>query len=142
METNSLHRGRLVDHIQVVVRDFQASKTFYSAVFEALGIPMGGVAEDFFWADEFCVSTATSQAAAGQLTGRTHVAFQAADKQMVKRVYEAALANGGRDNGAPGDRPYHPGYHAAFVLDPDGNNIEFVYHGPAKRSATSVHITF
>jgi len=46
------------------------------------------------------------------------------------------------DNGAPGERPYHPGYYAAFVLDPDGNNIEAVYHGEAKRSAASVLITF
>jgi hypothetical protein len=53
-----------------------------------------------------------------------------------------ALAAGGQDNGAPGERPYHPGYYAAFVLDPDGNNIEAVYHGPARRSAASVEITF
>ena len=54
----------------------------------------------------------------------------------------AALAHGGRDNGAPGARPYHPGYYAAFVLDPDGNNIEAVYHGEARRSAPSVEIAF
>ena len=54
----------------------------------------------------------------------------------------AALAHGGRDNGAPGERPYHPGYYAAFVLDPDGNNIEAVYHGEARRSAPSVEIAF
>ena len=53
-----------------------------------------------------------------------------------------ALAAGGRDNGAPGERPYHPGYYAAFVLDPDGNNIEAVFHGPAQRSAESVKIAF
>lgn len=52
------------------------------------------------------------------------------------------LANGGKDNGAPGERPYHPGYFAAFLLDPDGNNIEAVHHGPAKRSAPSVKFTF
>jgi hypothetical protein len=61
---------------------------------------------------------------------------------MVDRFYRAALAAGGRDNGAPGERPYHPGYYAAFVLDPDGNNIEAVYHGAAKRSAGSVKISF
>ena len=49
---------------------------------------------------------------------------------------------GGSDNGAPGERPYHPGYYAAFVIDPDGNNIEAVYHGEAKRSAASVKVTF
>jgi predicted lactoylglutathione lyase len=61
---------------------------------------------------------------------------------MVDSFYKAALAHGGRDSGAPGERVYHPGYYAAFVLDPDGNNIEAVYHGEAKRSASSVHITF
>ena len=61
---------------------------------------------------------------------------------MVDSFYKAALANGGRDNGAPGERPYHPGYYAAFVLDPDGNNIEAVYHGEARRSARSVQINF
>ena len=54
----------------------------------------------------------------------------------------ATLASGGRDNGAPGERPYHPGYYAAFVLDPDGNNIEAVFHGEAQRSAPSVTVTF
>ena len=52
------------------------------------------------------------------------------------------MAAGGRDNGPPGERPYHPGYYAAFVLDPDGNNIEAVYHGEASRSAASVRIEF
>jgi len=76
------------------------------------------------------------------LTGRNHIAFQARDRATVEAFYNAALAAGGKDNGAPGERPYHPGYYAAFVLDPDGNNIEAVYHGEAKRSAPSVHITF
>lgn len=61
---------------------------------------------------------------------------------MVEQAYQAALAHGGRDNGAPGERAYHPGYYAAFVLDPDGNNIEVVYHGEATRSAPSVKISF
>ena len=61
---------------------------------------------------------------------------------MVDAVYKAGLANGGRDNGAPGERSYHPGYYAAFLLDPDGNNIEAVHHGAADRSAASVKITF
>lgn len=61
---------------------------------------------------------------------------------MVDAFYKAALAAGGRDNGAPGERSYHPGYYAAFVLDPDDNNIEAVYHGEASRSARSVLITF
>lgn len=142
METNELHRGRLIDHVQLVVRDLEASRAFYTAVLEVLQVPMGGEQDGFFWADELCVSTADSEAAQGQLTGRTHVAFQAADRAMVDAFHKTALAHGGKDNGAPGERPYHPGYYAAFVLDPDGNNIEAVHHGAAKRSAASVRITF
>lgn len=142
METQELHRGRLIDHIQLVVRDLPASQRFYGAIFDVLDIPMGGTGDDYFWADELFVSTADSQAAQGSLTGRHHLAFQARDNAMVEEFYKAALANGGKDNGAPGERPYHPGYFAAFVIDPDGNNIEAVFHGAAKRSAPSVHITF
>lgn len=142
METQELHRGRLIDHIQLVVSDLAASKTFYEAVFGALNIPIGGTADDYFWADELFVSTATSVAAQGKVTGRCHLAFQAQDRAMVDAFYAAALASGGKDNGAPGERPYHPSYYAAFVLDPDGNNIEAVYHGEATRSSASVRITF
>jgi catechol 2,3-dioxygenase-like lactoylglutathione lyase family enzyme len=137
-----LHRGRLIDHIQLVVRDLPASRAFYAAIFDALKIPMGGSGDDFFWADELFVSTAKSKAARGILTGRHHLAFQAHDRAMVDALYNTALAHGGRDNGAPGERAYHPGYYAAFVLDPDGNNIEAVYHGEATRSSASVRITF
>jgi hypothetical protein len=56
------------------------------------------------------------------------------------RVHAAALAAGRRDNGGPGERKYHPGYYAAFAFDPDGNNVEAVYHGPHEHSAPSVHI--
>ncbi|OYD55902.1 glyoxalase [Thauera propionica] len=142
METQELHRGRLIDHIQLVVRDLSASRTFYAAILDVLGIPMGGSSEEYFWADELFVSTAESEAAQGRLTGRHHLAFQAQDRAMVDAFYRAALEHGGKDNGAPGERPYHPGYYAAFVLDPDGNNIEAVHHGEAVRSAASVRITF
>ncbi len=67
-----------------------------------------------------------------------HLAFQARDEQMVRRFHKAALEAGGTDNGGPGERSYHPGYYAAFVFDPDGNNIEAVTHGKEKRSAPSV----
>jgi catechol 2,3-dioxygenase-like lactoylglutathione lyase family enzyme len=137
-----IHRGRLIDHIQLVVRDLAASRRFYQAVWEVLGIPVGGEGPDYFWADEIFISTISSRAAAGQPTGRAHLAFQAPDQATVDRFYTAALAAGGKDNGAPGPRPYHPGYYAAFALDPDGNNIEAVYHGAARRSAASVLITF
>lgn len=142
METQELHRGRLIDHIQLVVKDLAASQKFYTAVFNVLDIPMSGSGEGFFWADELFVSIPESDAAQGVLTGRHHLAFQARDKAMVDAFYKAALANGGKDNGKPGERSYHPGYYAAFALDPDGNNIEAVYHGKAKRSAPSVKVTF
>lgn len=142
METQELHRGRLIDHIQLVVKDLPASQKFYTAIFKVLNIPMGGTGDGFFWADELFVSTKDSKAAQGALTGRHHLAFQAQSRDMVDAVYKAALTSGGKDNGKPGERPYHPGYYAAFFLDPDGNNIEAVHHGEAKRSAPSVHIKF
>jgi catechol 2,3-dioxygenase-like lactoylglutathione lyase family enzyme len=142
METQELHRGRLIDHLQLVVRDLPASQRFYEAVFKVLEIPIGGTGDSYFWADELFVSTADSEAAQGELTGRVHLAFQAKDPATVDAFHKAALASGGKDHGAPGERPYHPGYYAAFVLDPDGNNIEAVYHGEARRSAASVKVTF
>ena len=142
METNEIHRGRLIDHIQLVVPDLATSRRFYEAVLGVLGIPLGGVADDFFWADELFVSSIESRAALGVPTGRHHLAFQAADRAMVEAFHKVGLENGGRDNGPPGERPYHPGYYAAFLLDPDGNNIEAVFHGEADRSAASVKITF
>jgi len=142
METQTLHRGRLVDHIQLVVRDLAASRRFYEGILAVLEIPLGGDADDYFWYDELFVSTADSEAAQGQLTGRHHLAFQARDRAMVDAFHRAGLASGGADNGQPGERPYHPGYYAAFVVDPDGNNIEAVFHGDADRSAASVIVTF
>ena len=71
-----------------------------------------------------------------------HIAFQAADRESVERFHAAALGAGGRDNGPPGDREYHPGYYSAYVLDPDGTNVEAVYHGPVERSARSVVFTW
>jgi lactoylglutathione lyase len=128
------YRGRLIDHVQLVVRDLAASRRFYEAVLKVIGVPVVK-GDDFFWADELYVSAGEPK------TGRTHLAFQAADRDMVQRFHAAGLKAGGRDNGAPGERKYHPGYYAAFVLDPDGNNIEAVYHGPGKRSAEAVKIT-
>jgi catechol 2,3-dioxygenase-like lactoylglutathione lyase family enzyme len=140
VEPMELHRGRLIDHIQLVVRDLAASRRFYEAVFAVLDVPIGGSAEKHFWFDELFVSSVGSKEALGQLTGRHHLAFQAKDKATVDAFYKAGLKAGGKDNGAPGNRRYHPGYYAAFLLDPDGNNIEAVYHGEAKRSAPSVKI--
>jgi len=134
VELHEWHRGRLIDHIQLVVSDLDACRRFYRAVLEVLGVPFVD-GEGYFYADELFVSSGEPA------TGRAHIAFQAPDEETVQRFYAAALRAGGRDNGAPGLRDYHPGYYAAFVLDPEGNNIEAVFHGPAKRSAPSVVLT-
>jgi catechol 2,3-dioxygenase-like lactoylglutathione lyase family enzyme len=128
------HRGRLLDHVHLRVADLDASKAFYSAVLASVGAEIGMEGPGFFTADELFVS------ADGPPTTGFHFAFQAADRETVHRFHEAGLAAGGRDNGAPGERDYHPGYYSAYVLDPDGNNVEAVYHGPSKRSAASVEI--
>ena len=133
------YRGRLIDHIGMVVRDFAASKAFYTAVFNALNIPIGGSDERNLWADELFISTSDSDEVEGHLTGGIHLAFQAQDRAMVDAFYRTAMAQGGRDNGAPGERSYHPGYYAAFVLDPDGNNIEAVFRGTTERLSL-IHI--
>ena len=129
------HLGRLIDHVHLRVHDLDASKRFYAAVLESLGHELTGEGEGYFSADELFASDD------GEPTGHLHLAFQARDRDTVDAFYEAALAAGGRDNGAPGERAYHPGYYAAYVLDPDGNNVEAVYHGPASRSVESVVVT-
>lgn len=130
------HRGRLIDHVQLRVADVEASKRFYRAVFTSLSLPDVLVeGEGFFYADELYVDKADGP------VSRVHLAFQAANREVVHAFHQAALGAGGRDNGRPGERAYHPGYYAAFVLDPDGNNIEAVFHGAATRSAASVVVT-
>lgn len=127
-----LHAGRLFDHMHVRVADLEASKRFYSGALAALGLELSGSGEGWFSADELFVSDD------GEPTSGLHIAFQTPDRETVDRFYDAALAAGGRDNGAPGERDYHPGYYGAYVLDPDGTNVEAVYHGPVERSAPSV----
>jgi catechol 2,3-dioxygenase-like lactoylglutathione lyase family enzyme len=129
------HVGRMIDHVHLRVADLEASKRFYRAALEAVGLAFSMESESAFSADELFVSDD------GEPTSGLHLAFQAADRETVDRFYEAALAAGGRDNGRPGLRDYHPGYYSAYVLDPDGNNIEAVFHGPARRSADSVVLT-
>lgn len=126
------HAGRLFDHIHLRVRDIEASKRFYAGALEPLGLGIVGEGDGWFSADELFVSDD------GPPTADLHFALQASDRETVDRFYKAALAAGGRDNGAPGERSYHPGYYGAYVLDPDGTNVEAVYHGPAERSAPSV----
>lgn len=130
------YRGRLFDHIHLVVADLESSRRFYGAAIGSLGLPIQIVdGPGFFFADELFVSQGT-----GNQSG-VHIAFQAADRECVHRFHAAALEAGGKDNGAPGERKYHPGYYAAYVLDPDGNNIEAVFHGPVSRSSEAVVLT-
>jgi len=133
------HVGRLIDHVHLKVRDLAASRTFYDAALGALGLPLTEGGPEYFYVDEFFVSVAKPPHE--PLTSGLHLAFQAANREAVHRFHAAVLAAGGRDNGAPGERSYHPGYYGAFALDPDGNNIEAVFHGPVERSAAAVVIT-
>lgn len=129
------HVGRLIDHLHLRVADLEASRRFYRAALQALGRDFTSESDSHFSSDELWVDRADGP------VSRVHLAFQARDRAAVDDFYRAALAAGGRDNGAPGERPYHPGYYGAFVLDPEGNNIEAVHHGPAERSADSVIVT-
>jgi catechol 2,3-dioxygenase-like lactoylglutathione lyase family enzyme len=106
------HHGRLFDHVHLRVSDLEASRRFYEAAIGALGLEVQGD-DEHFWSDELFVSTD------GPPTQNLHIAFYADDHETVQRFHAAAIAAGGRDNGAPGERSYHPGYYAAYVLDPD-----------------------
>jgi catechol 2,3-dioxygenase-like lactoylglutathione lyase family enzyme len=118
----------MLDHVGIPVSDFERSKRFYEEALSPLGYelimePRPGAAglgrsgKPDFWIGQ------------GERGHPVHVAFAAADRASVKAFHEAAVAAGGRDNGRPGLRPeYHPSYYAAFVLDPDGNNVEAVCH--------------
>jgi catechol 2,3-dioxygenase-like lactoylglutathione lyase family enzyme len=135
------HVGRLIDHVGLVVADLEASKRFYGAVLGVLGLELDLRGEHAFECDELSVGDAAYVGDHGTQPHRAHLAFQAPDRATVERFHRAGLAAGGRDNGGPGERPYHPGYYGAFLLDPDGNNIEAVHHGPVRRSAASVILT-
>jgi catechol 2,3-dioxygenase-like lactoylglutathione lyase family enzyme len=117
-----------LDHIKIHVADLAASKAFYEAALAPLGYSAlmegsdgkrWGFGESFphFWIAQSDSPTIL------------HVAFRASTTDLVDQFYAAAIAAGGTDNGGPGPRPYHAEYYGAFVLDPDGNNIEAVNHG-------------
>ena len=126
-------QGRLVNHIHLRVRDLGRSKTFYRAVLESIGlIEAYREGEDYFYADELYVDLAD------RYVSRVHLAFQAPSHDSVRRFHQAALAAGGTENGPPGQRSYHSHYYSAFVLDPDGNNIEAICEEPTRRSADAV----
>ena len=116
-----IHIGRLIDHVHIRVADIEASRRFYTAVAEVLGIEIRE-APWFVSVDEFVFSSDKEP------TSGLHLAFQTLNRETVDRFHEAAIAAGGTDNGAPGERDYHPGYYGAYVLDPDGNNVEVVNH--------------
>jgi catechol 2,3-dioxygenase-like lactoylglutathione lyase family enzyme len=118
----------MLDHISLQVQDYRRSKQFYAQALTPLGYELvmefsdtGGFGKDAkpdFWIAQ---GAATKPA--------LHIAFASPDRATVDAFHRVALAAGGKDNGAPGLRPeYHPNYYAAFVLDPDGNNIEAVCH--------------
>jgi catechol 2,3-dioxygenase-like lactoylglutathione lyase family enzyme len=120
----------MLDHVTANVSDFESAKRFYE---HALG-PLGySVQMEFEEAAGFGTGEGIPDFWIGSSSdrGATHVAFSAADRSAVDSFYEAAIAAGGRDNGPPGLRPhYHETYYAAYVHDPDGNNIEAVSHRP------------
>ena len=116
----------LIDHVHLIAHDLGRAKAFYRATFAALGRVIDGEDDDALWCDAFYLSGPVE---ATRGATHVHLAFAAADRDAVVRWYDAGLAAGGRDNGAPGERPYHAGYYAAFLLDPDGNNVEAVHHG-------------
>ena len=125
----------MLDHVSITVADLARARPFYDAVMAALGQPK-------VWQDEDgCGYGLRSDArhpersyisvrpVAALLPDRRHWCFKASSRDMVAAFHAAALAHGGRDDGAPGPRPdYHPSYYAAFVLDPDGNRLEAVCH--------------
>ena len=120
----------MIDHLTLKVRDIQASIDFYSQALAPLGYvakahhepTIGFGAEDDGAHSDFYLTPSED----GIGSPVTHIAFRAADTATVDAFYREALAAGGRDNGAPGLRDYHPKYYSAFVLDPDGNNVEAV----------------
>jgi len=127
----------VLDHIGFPVSDYERSKAFYEAVLAPLGIRLlkdvdlsdeggpAGYAGFGAQRPQFWIGTGKTP------TGRLHVAFAAIDRAQVRAFYEAALKAGAQDNGPPGLRPhYHANYYGAFVLDPDGHNIEAVSHLP------------
>ena len=126
----------MLDHVGILVADWNKAKAFYDAAFAPLGITflmqvpeehtggfkVGGYGKDHpdFWLTE-----------AGDVGPGRHYAFRADSHAEIHAFYDAAMANGGADNGGPGPRPhYGQTYYAAFVIDPDGNNIEVVCHAP------------
>jgi catechol 2,3-dioxygenase-like lactoylglutathione lyase family enzyme len=133
------YRADVIDHVDIRVSDVAASRAFYEAALEPLGIgvvdeaadPNGGAEVGFGDGDgvRFALHEPTRHPGQDVVTHGAHIAFQAPDPQAVAAFHKAAVARGGTDIGSPGPRPeYSEGYYGAFVLDPDGNNVEAVCH--------------
>jgi catechol 2,3-dioxygenase-like lactoylglutathione lyase family enzyme len=134
--------GSGIDHVDVRVSDLEASRVFYEAALAPLGWsvisteidPAGGREIGFGHGEgvDFALHSPAAQPGQDTVTTGAHIAFTATERDAVHDFHAAALAHGGRDIGAPGPRPeYSAGYYGAFVLDPDGNNIEAVWHALA-----------
>jgi catechol 2,3-dioxygenase-like lactoylglutathione lyase family enzyme len=122
----------LFDHVKFGVSDYAASKAFFLKALEPLGVVIVGEGLPTYGV-ELCGDSKTSLCLhhTGEKPAHLHLAFVAESRQQVDAFYRAALEAGGRDNGAPGLRPnYHANYYAAFVIGPDGHNIEAVCHEP------------
>jgi catechol 2,3-dioxygenase-like lactoylglutathione lyase family enzyme len=117
----------LFDHVKLPVRDLAASRAFYERALQPFGVRVVETSQGpGFALGDHDLWIAEEETAAGSV----HIAFAAPDRETVDAFHAAAVEAGGVDNGGPGLRPhYHSGYYAAFVLDPDGNNIEAVFHG-------------
>jgi catechol 2,3-dioxygenase-like lactoylglutathione lyase family enzyme len=121
-----LRTGGVVDHLWMRVADVAAAKRFYETVAPHAGFRLSS---DEPALAQFKGSSGSFSVLAGTPTEHVHLAFGVPDDAAVAAFHAAATAAGYRDNGVPGERrAYHPGYHAAFVLDPDGNNVELVNH--------------
>ena len=130
------HQGRLIDHIGVRVSNLEKSKAFYVAILDAIGKSDGfGDYGSGFYFDELYIEEGDKPIT------NLHLAFQAYSKEQVHAFYEAGLKAGGRDNGPPGYRKYHAAYYAAYLFDPDGNNVEAICDVGSERSSPSVVIS-
>jgi catechol 2,3-dioxygenase-like lactoylglutathione lyase family enzyme len=122
----SLRQHGVIDHVWLRVADVAAAKRFYETVAPHAGFHLNHESPD---RAQFTGGNGSFSVVSGTSSEYVHMAFPAADNATVDNFHRAAVAAGYQDNGAPGERPiYHPGYYGAFVLDPDGNNIELVSH--------------
>jgi catechol 2,3-dioxygenase-like lactoylglutathione lyase family enzyme len=122
----AMRAGGSIDHLWIRVADVAASRAFYETIAPHAGFRLKNDVGDRV---QFAGESGSFSVVVGEPTEAVHLAFPAADDETVQRFHRAATEQGYRDNGAPGERPiYHPGYYGAFVLDPDGNNVEVVNH--------------